>query len=284
MIDAKFLHQLEKFSLIVNKRITSNYIGERFSKATGKGLIFKDHVMYGPGEDFRSIDWKLFGRTDKLFSKRYEEERNLTVHVILDLSASMNFGTGVSKAEFASKLGVGFAYLALKNNERFVLSSFSDELEFFKAKKGRAQLASMIEHLNKKKAKGKGTLEKSLGGYKKLIKSRAYVVIISDFLYPVEDIRKGLLFFKNNQVNVIQVLDKVERNLDIEGDFKLKDSETNEMMRTFINPFARKQYQSQLADHMGKIQRICQEGGLKYNSCDTGQDVFDVFYNVVGKK
>jgi len=240
--------------------------------------------MYGPGEDFRSIDWKLFARTDKLFSKRYEEERNLTVHVILDLSASMNFGTGVSKAEFASKLGVGFAFLALKNNERFVLSSFSDELEFFKAKKGRAQLASMVEHLNKKKAKGKSTLEKSLGGYKKLIKSRAYVVIISDFLYPIEDIRKGLLFFKNNQVNVIQVLDKIERNLDIEGDFKLKDLETNELMRTFINPFARKQYQAQLADHMSKIQQVCIEGGLKYNVCDTGQDVFDVFYSVVGRK
>src|SRR3989344_4799398 len=112
MIDGQFLHQLEKFSLIVNKRITSNYIGERFSKATGKGLIFKDHVMYGPGEDFRSIDWKLFGRADKLFSKKDEEKRKITVHVILDLSASMNFGTGVSKAEFASKLGVGFAYLA----------------------------------------------------------------------------------------------------------------------------------------------------------------------------
>ena len=73
MIDSKFLHQLEQFSLIINKRITSNYIGERYSKGTGRGLIFKDHVIYGPGEDFRSIDWKLFGRTDKLFSKRYEE-------------------------------------------------------------------------------------------------------------------------------------------------------------------------------------------------------------------
>ena len=66
MIDTNFLRQLEKFALIINKRITSNYIGERFSKATGRGLIFKDHVMYGPGEDFRSIDWKLFRKNSQL--------------------------------------------------------------------------------------------------------------------------------------------------------------------------------------------------------------------------
>ena len=283
MIDTNFLHQLERFSLIVNKRITSNYIGERASAATGKGLIFKDHVIYGPGEDFRSIDWRLFGRTDKLFSKRYEEERNLTVHVILDLSASMNFGTTVTKAEFAGKLGVGFAYLALKNNERFVLSTFSDNLEFFKAKKGRAQLASMVEYLNKKKPSGKGTLEKSLGSYRKLINTRSYIVILSDFLYPTEDIRRALTFFRNNTVLVIQVLDKVERNLDLEGDFKLKDLETNSIMRTFINPFARKQYHGMLNEHIEKIQRICNETGMKFHVVDTGQNVFDVFYEVVGK-
>ena len=72
MITTEFLHQLSRFSLIVNKRITSNYIGDRFSSETGRGLIFKDHTIYVPGEDFRSIDWRVYGRTDKLFVKRYE--------------------------------------------------------------------------------------------------------------------------------------------------------------------------------------------------------------------
>src|SRR3989344_4679491 len=164
MITTDFLHQLDRFSLIINKRITSNYVGERFSKATGRGLIFKDHIQYEPGEDFRSIDWKVFARTDRLFCKRYEEERNLTVHIILDLSASMSFGSHTTKAEYGGMLGVGFAYLALKNNERFVLSTFSDKLEFFKARKGRQQLASMVEYLNNKKPKGTSTLRKSLVG------------------------------------------------------------------------------------------------------------------------
>ncbi len=284
MITSEFLHQLDRFSLIVNKRITSNYIGERFSKATGRGLIFKDHVIYEPGEDFRSIDWKVYGRLDKLFCKRYEEERNLTVHIILDYSASMNFGTSISKAEYGAQLGLGFAYLALKNNERFNLSAFSDTIDFFKARRGKTQLASMAEYLNSKKPKGAMTLEKSLGGYKKLINSRSYVVLLSDFLYPIEDIRKALQFFRNNQVVVIQVLDKVEKNLDLQGDFKLKDLESGAVMRTYINPYARKTYLKSLNEHSDKIKEIATQIGAKFYVADTGKSVFDVFFDVVGRR
>lgn len=284
MIDTEFLHQLDRFSLIVNKRITSNYVGERYSKETGRGLIFKDHVIYEPGEDFRTIDWKVFGRTDKLFVKRYEEERNLTVHVILDFSGSMGFGTKMTKAEYASKLGVGFAYLALKNNERFVLSTFADTLEVFKPKKGRAQLASMVQFLNEKKPKGKSKLDDSLGHYKKLIDSRSYVVIISDFLYPLEELKRTMFRFKNHQVVLVQVLDEVERKLNLEGDFKLKDMETNATLRTFLNPFGRKQYMKMLNEHVAKLKEAADMAGVDFYEAHTGQNVFDVFYEIVGRK
>ncbi len=284
MIDTEFLHQLDRFSLIINKRITSNYIGDRFSKATGRGLIFKDHAIYSPGEDFRSVDWRVFGRTDKLYVKRYEEERNLTVHVIMDFSASMGFGTAMTKAEYASMLGVGFSYLALKNNEKFVLSTFSDSLELFRPRKGRAQLASMVEFLNNKRPKGLSKLEQSLGGYKRLISSKSYVVIISDFLYDLEDVKKALRHFKNHRLILIQVLDKIEKNLDLEGDFKLKDLETNEVLRTFINPFARKQYSGMLQEHVDKLQQACNEVNAQFYSANTGQNVFDVFFEVLGRK
>lgn len=284
MINTEYLHQLERFSLIINKRITSNYVGERFSKATGRGLIFKDHSIYTPGEDFRSIDWKVFGRTDRLFVKRYEEERNLSVHIILDFSASMGFGTGITKAEYASMIGIGFAYLALKNNERFVLSTFSDSLEVFKAKRGRAQLASMTEFLDNKKPKGLSKLDDSLANYKKLINSRAYVVIVSDFLYSIDEIKLALPLFKNHKVVLIQVLDKIEKNLELEGDFRLKDMETNETMMTFINPFARKQYSGMLEEHNNNIQQACNEAGADFYTANTAQNVFDVFFEILGRK
>ncbi|RMD58673.1 DUF58 domain-containing protein [Candidatus Woesearchaeota archaeon] len=281
MIDTDFLHQLDRFSLIITKRITSNYVGERKSAATGHGLIFKDHIIYEPGEDFRTIDWKLYARTDKLFVKRFEEERNLTVHVILDFSASMNFGKKETKAEYGAKIGVGFAYLALKNNERFVLSTFSDSLEVFKPKKGRSQLANLVAYLNSKKPKGTATIDVSLSSYKSLVKTKSYIVIISDFLYPIEQISTALHKFKGHQVLLIQVLDQIERDLNIKGDFKLKDLESKSVLRTFINPFIRKKYKSMLSEHNGKIREACTAVGAKFYEASTGQNIFDVFYDVL---
>ncbi|OYT32657.1 DUF58 domain-containing protein [Candidatus Woesearchaeota archaeon ex4484_78] len=281
MISIDFLHQLDKFVLMVNKKITSNYVGEQESKSTGRGLVFKDHLIYVPGEDFRTIDWKVYARTDKLFVKRFEEERNLTVHIIVDFSASMNFGRNVTKADFASMLGLGFAYIALKNNERFVLSTFSDKLEVFKPHKGRSQMVSILSYLNKKKPKGKSNLFISLSSYKNLINSKSLIVVISDFLYPTDEIRNALLYFKQHEVMLIQVLDKAEKNLDLEGDFKLKDVESGDSLRTYIGPFAKKEYERMLSDHIAKIKNVCAEFNAKFYSADTSQSVFDVFFEAL---
>ena len=92
MIDTSFLEQLTRFNLVINKRVTSNLTGPRRSVAAGRGLTFKDYRIYAPGDDFRSIDWKVFARTDDMFIKTFEEELSLVVHIIVDLSKSMDFG------------------------------------------------------------------------------------------------------------------------------------------------------------------------------------------------
>lgn len=281
MIKTDFLRQLDKFSLLITKRITSNYVGEQQSEATGRGLIFKDHTLYVPGEDFRSIDWRVYGRTDKLFVKRYEEERNLTVHIILDTSGSMNFGAGTSKAEFANMIALGFAYLALKNNERFVLCTFSDKLDVFKPQKGRQQITSMLDYLNKKKTKGISKLDDSISSYKPLINTRSYIVLISDFLYPVEELRNALYHLKKHDIQLVQVLDKQERNLELEGDYKLVDAETNDALRTFINPYTKKQYERQMHEHIAKLQNEADRAKADFYTADTGQNIFDVFYEIL---
>lgn len=283
MIDLEFLHQLEHFSLIVRKRITSSYTGERKTAYTGRGLIFKDHGIYAPGEDFRRIDWKVFARTDKLFVKRFEEERNLTVHIVIDASASMNFGHPVSKMDYASMVALGFSYLALKNNERFVISTFSDKLELFKPKKGRSQLSAMVKFLQGKKPKGVSNFESSMASYKKLINSKSMIVIVSDFFYPPEEIRNTLYRYRQHDIRLVQVLDKVERNMNIEGDFKLKDLETGSVLRTFISPFLKRRYFKKLAGHTDLVQKYCDEAGALFYSTDTGQNIFDSMARIMMK-
>jgi uncharacterized protein (DUF58 family) len=280
-VDLDFLHQLNRMSLIINKRLTSNYVGERRSVATGRGLIFKDHAIYSPGDDFRSIDWRVLARLDKLFVKRYEEARNLTVHIVVDYSGSMGFGGRVKKYEYADMLALGFAYMAMRYNERFVVSTFSDRIEVFKPKRGRTNLMRMLDYLNEKKPKGLSKFGASLAQYKKRVTSRSYVVIMSDFLYDPAEIKQAISRYSDHQVVLIQVLDKTETELDIEGDFKLVDSESEDTLRTFISPWARKQYLQQLAEHQAKIKRICDELGAKFFVFHTGFPIFDAFYQVL---
>lgn len=286
MIDLDFLHHLDRFSLIINKRITSNYVGDRPTPNPGAGLIFRDHSPYGPGDDFRSIDWKVFGRTDRLFVKRYEAERNMTVHIVLDFSASMRFGSGkVSKSDYASMIGIGYAYMALKNNERFVLSTFAEQLELFKARKGRKQLAGILAYLNDKKPSGQTDLQQAMARYKKLISSKSVIIVVSDFLYDPEEIRNTLARISKHQVLLVQVLDKLELDLQgLEGDYKIRDAETPQTLHTYISPFLRKQYITRLADHNAKIKKIAEEVGARFVSFSTDRPVFDAFYEMMGRR
>src|SRR3989338_7101618 len=178
MIKTDFLDQLDRFHLVVKKRVTSNYTGPRRSIATGRGLTFKDHRMYAPGDDIRLIDWKVFARTDDLYIKTFEEERNLTAHIIMDASASIGFGKPISKFDYAAMIGVGFGYVAMRENEKFQFSTFSESLDVFQPRRGMSQLASMVFYLNQIKTQGYSKFLDAMVQYKKVVGSRALLVLI----------------------------------------------------------------------------------------------------------
>ncbi|HHI04212.1 MAG TPA: DUF58 domain-containing protein [Candidatus Woesearchaeota archaeon] len=281
MITTEFLSQLDRFNLVVRKRVTSSYTGARRSIVHGRGITIKDHRIYTPGDDFRSIDWRIFARTDDLYIKRYEEDKSLTTHIIVDHSASMNFGKGVTKFDYAAMLGVGTAYLAMKGNEKFQFSTFSNELETFKPKRGMGHLATMVDHLNNIKLTGVSRFKDAMSRYKKMIGSRALVVIISDFLFDIKEIEEGLIMLGKQDMKIIQVLDPVERQLAFDGDFKLKDSETKNILRTYINPRLRISYKQRLEDHISKIAKMCDELGVDFHIITTNKPIFDTFYDIL---
>ncbi len=282
MINTSFLNQLDRFSLIINKRITSNYIGERKSVYTGRGITFKDHRIYAPGDDIRLVDWKVFARTDDLYVKRYEEERNLSVHIIMDTSASMNFGSPVTKYEYAAMLGLGFAYLAMKGNEKFQFANFNQRLEMFKPKKGMKQLAAMLAHLNTTRPQGVTNFYDALLQYRKIITTRSFIVIISDFLFDLPTIEKTLyLLGASHDIKIIQVLDRVERDMKLEGDLRLKDAESDTILRTFISQRLRSNYLTMMDGHNLKLNAICSRMGIEFYSVTTDVPLFDVFFDVL---
>ncbi len=278
MISAEFLDQLARFNLVIQKRVTSNYIGARKSINIGHGLTFEDHKQYTPGDDFRRIDWHVYGRTDKLHIRRFEEERSLTIHIITDASTSMKFE---KKWDYASMLSVGFAYLTMRENEKFQFSTFSQDVNSFKPKRGRSHLAHMIDEMNNLKVEGESQFLKAMRQIKRTIGSRSLVILISDFLYPIEEIEAGLSLVEKNDVKVVMLLDKKEYDMDYRGEYKLKDSESRSILRTFISPRLSSQYKTRLDEHIGKVRKICIDTHSDFSLITTDKPIFDAFFEVL---
>jgi len=281
MIDLSFLRELDRFNLIIRKKVTSSYSGERTSVAYGKGLVFKDFQPYTPGDDFRAIDWKVYARTEGLFIRRYEEDRNITVRIILDASASMDYGTPTRKFDYGSMIGLGFLYMALKNNENFEFTTFSEKLNPFRARKGMKQLAEVIDYLNSMDVKGKSDFEDSLRSYKKMIHSKSLIIIISDFLFDVDELKNTLKRFRRSEVMVVQVLDPAERHISLHGDTILEDSETKNVIRTYLSNRTINEYQDRLESHIFEMDELCKKLNAKFISVTTNQPIFDIFYTLM---
>ncbi len=284
MIDTQFLSQLKRFHIIVNKRVTSSFTGSRKSSFTGQGLILNDFRPYTAGDDYRAIDWNIYARTDQFFVKRYEEERNLAVHVLLDSSKSMDYGTGnISKFEYGSMLALGFAYLSARNNERFNLTLVSEKSEFLRAKRSSNQVLSFLEHLNKIKCKGVINFEEEIKKYKTNINSRSLVVIMSDFLFDSNNLKNTLHLFKNHELRVIQILDKSETNFMVYGALELEDAETGEKMETYITERKRQEYRERMYKHILNIEQETLSARGKFFLFSTEHPLFDAFYQIVNK-
>ena len=278
MIDTSFLKELEKFSLIVNKRVTSKYSGERKSAYSGAGTIFRDRRMYTLGDNYKNIDWNVYARTDDLYVKVYEEERNLEVHVLIDSSASMHYK---DKFEYASKIGLGAAYLGVKNNERVHFATFATKVELFRGRKGRSQIAAMMDHLNNAEPADQTDLYGSLRKYKPKVNSKSYIVIISDFLHNPEELENALsLFFKGHTIRLVQVLHEDEDIMPLEGDYKLIDAESKQVLKSFVSKRTQSIYLENLESHKSELQRIADQHGAHFLSVNTETPLFDSFFEL----
>lgn len=276
MISPKFLGELQRFSLIVNKRVTSKYSGERKSTFSGAGTIFRDHRQYALGDNYKAIDWRVYARTDDLYIKVFEEERNLEVHVLVDSSASMAYR---EKFDYAGMVGLGMSFLALKNNERVHLSTFSDKLQIIKGRKGANQIVNLMNEFNKIKPEGKSDLFKTMLEYKRYVHTKSLIIIVSDFLMPKETIENALsLFRKGHKVMLVQVLDTEEKQMPLEGDFKFIDSESDVKLKTYVSKRSQQQYLERLNQHVDFIKSIKLDAKISFNQFSTEESIFDSFF------
>ncbi len=281
MIDTSFFKELDRFSFMVRKRVSTAYSGTRRSILKGRGMEPVSCREYTQGDDFKIIDWKVYGRTEKLYVKEFEEEKSLTTHILLDTSKSMDFR---NKFEYAAMLALGFAYLVTKDNEKFGVSTFAEEINITKPKRGRKYLSQTIDLLNTMQLLGKTRFDYCMEKYGGVIKSRSLVIIISDFMAEINAVRNAIFRLGNNELILIQVLDPIEKNLDLGGEAKLIDLETDQKLDTYTSPRLRMEYEKRLNDHMARIKETCLAVGADFHSIATDKPVFDAIFEVVSQR
>ena len=193
----------------------------------------------------------------------------------------MSFG---KKFDYATMIGVGHAYLALKGNDKVQFATFGEDLDIYQSRRGISQVMSMIDYLNKVKPKGKTDLAGIARKYRKMIGSRAMVIIISDFLSSLDSIKEMLACFSQDEVSLVHILDEKEKNFFAEGDLRLSDSESQDRMRTFFSLKSRQEYTERLENHIAQVQHECLTRGVDFSSICTETPIFEAFYSVFTKR
>ena len=211
-------------------------IGKHRSPYHGFSVEFAEHKSYDLGDEIKNIDWKLYGKTDRLYVKRYEEETNLKTYIILDNSKSMSFSSGsVSKINYANSLLASLAYLMINQQDAVGLIQFSDKINTFIPPKGkRSHLKTIIGKLSDSSEGSDTHIEPVLHEMAERINKRGLIIFISDLLDDPTKIINGLKHFRHRKQEVIvfHILDKKEVNFDFNERSKFIDMETGEEIVT----------------------------------------------------
>lgn len=233
METSELLKKVRKIEIKTRGLSSQVFSGEYHSAFKGRGMAFSEVRDYTPGDDVRTIDWNVTARFNSPFIKVFEEERELSVVLLVDVSASGAFGTHSQvKQDLITELCAVVAFSAAQNNDKIGVIFFSDKIEkFIPPKKGKSHVLRIIRELIEFKPENKKTnIEIALKYMNNVIKKRSIVFVLSDF-YAETNYRDALkIANKKHDVVALRVVDKAEQELPAIGLIKLKDNETGKIM------------------------------------------------------
>ena len=228
MIASELARQIRFIQIFTNRAVNDILAGEYQSVFKGRGMEFDEVREYQPGDDVRTIDWNVTARSGHPFVKRYVEERELTVVLVVDISASGLFGSvAKKKSEAAAELCALLAFSAIKNNDKVGLLLFSDRIErFIPPRKGASHVLRIIREVLGYQPTGKRTdIGQALEYLGRVIHKRGVVFLLSDFMAP--EFRKPLgLLARRHDLIAISILDRRELEIPALGMIELGDAET----------------------------------------------------------
>lgn len=286
-IDTTFLTQLDRYALPVRNRVTAVHSGSHLSTRKGSGLDLADHRKYNPGDSLKKIDWNLYARTEKLYIRRFEEDKNLNMVILLDASGSMLFPeNSPNKFEYASTIAIGISYIVMRYNDQYRIVTFADDVDYTRALKGREEFLRTIDNLSQISVNGKTKLADCADSIYPRIKSKSVVLIISDFLDSPDSIRYAVHRLCRHELVLIHIYDETEINLPetVDGTIKFLDTETNEELIISVGSQFRKEYAAEYGKHMAELDKIAHDFKITYFKTSTDNRPIDTILTIIGER
>jgi uncharacterized protein (DUF58 family) len=278
----QLLARLEELRVRTRRQYGGVGKGAHLSPKRGSSLEFADYRHYSPGDDFRHIDWGLYGRTDKYYIKLFKEEEDLLTYIFLDASASMMYPAADRKFERAVVTALALAYVALGSGDRVMirlLGGTGGHLEPVFVH-GRHRIVELARKLREVTPGGQYDFAQALAREMLSIRRAGKVFVISDFLMMLNSVTKGLGLFlaASMDLTAVQILGGMEmQGHGLDGDVEVIDSETGERVRVAIGARERDQYRETLQRLTREIRSFCLKRGLHYALHVTDQE-FPAFF------
>jgi uncharacterized protein (DUF58 family) len=272
---AEILKKIRTLEIKTRGLVETAFAGDYHSVFKGRGMNFEDVREYQPGDEIRAIDWNVTARLGTAFVKKFTEERELTVMLIVDVSASGNFGSSAqSKRELAAEVACLLAFSAIRNNDKVGLILFSDQVELFiPPKKGRSHTLRLIREILFFQPQGRGTDPAlALDYLNKIVTRRAVVFFISDFQAP--DFSHALAVSgRRHDFIAVHIEDEREEVLPNVGIIALEDAETGEQIEiNTADRATRKRFAELAEEKKAELGRTLRRNNIDGIALRTGKD------------
>lgn len=283
MFDSEFYNTLSQLSLAMTHKSSMNMSGNRKSVQKGVSAEFSDFREYMPGDDLRRLDWNVYARLDRMYIREYMEEKEAVITILLDTSASMDYGSN-KKSELATMLAAVVAYIALSNMDRVVLIDTADMMRPLSLGGGKKSFPRVIHWLENRRFAGESHLLEDVR--KILLHGSGVTVVISDFLQeslleeenPSYEKMLQYLRYRKQRPVMLQTLAGEELHIDMEGTRNLIDMETNGKLRVTMDAQAIEAYEQELTLLTDRLKKGCATCGGAYVLCDTTREPKRLIY------
>ncbi len=259
LFDSEFLKRLEYLSLVSRRVFRGRLLAQRRTKQLGGGIEFADHREYSPGDDLRYLDWNIYARYGDLMLKRFQEEEDLHVYILLDVSRSMSYGSQ-EKFDYARRVAAALAYIALADLDRVSILAYADSVkDVLPLTRGKDRILSVLRFLENLETSGAGTRLQSVATSLVHRARRSGLVVVLSDLYDQQGFRPGidLLRHRRFEPHLVQVHTAEEANPTWLGDIELEDVETGNRRKLTITERKLWQYKKLFQEFLTSIDNYC---------------------------